>query len=783
MAPPLEPAVKRKRSEDAEAEAEASNAAKYSKVEVVKTEEAEAPAAEEDVAIKQEPMEASEVVSTTPTATAAPAPISGGTRRGRGRPQNRNSASPAAVTSTRSTRLSKAGSPGVIGQTPPAQEPAAPPKRRRVGSSTRKTASASSLATSSQGGTAADEDSKDSMASSMDDLLLAAADIKQEKLTAEFEDSLLLAETSLPSTSTGAPSATVVASSGSNGHSCIEPLTVETDPAKPKHLLPPPEDATSAIRPSGEAATGAAASGVVGKAPSLSPEMVSEGVSAVSVRNFYKKPEFLANNLGIEKDPELGEIVQTVSSNATESEEMVVEDVQSPKLDTKKSASEAAKIKDQAEEAEPETEILAEALAEITAEAEDSISLGSMKTGDLRLDDSGEGSEVLLDHGLLLNGAGQQEQGQPEAEGEEDPDVRQTKPNSYEDSDHEIMDKLVQEGVLDASGNPLSQAGVAKLEEELEEDIGTGEVVAAIVNQYILGITEQAEQLLVDKVEYPEENKENLSTAAGATAPDGLDIQLALKDEDDEELPVKDEEQVKHLDLELQLTEKMDVDQEEPDEELDEKPSNGKQEEDDEEQQQQRREQEIHLQNLGLLTLQAAEQRRQDLQEAHTRQAQLQQQQQHQHHHHHQHKRQGARGGGGGGGSGASSATHVESSGTLKTVIKLNRSSNGGVGGSSGLPTGTVIHGSGGGGASGSAASSSSSSSVGSATRKSSGALGGSGAGGATGAGAGVRRQSLKMTFQKGRARGHGAADRSADQPTEDSYYTIQNEVSVPGHT
>uniref|UniRef100_A0A182PZB7 Uncharacterized protein n=1 Tax=Anopheles farauti TaxID=69004 RepID=A0A182PZB7_9DIPT len=49
----------------------------------------------------------------------------------------------------------------------------------------------------------------------------------------------------------------------------------------------------------------------VGKDPSLSPgELVSEGVSEQSVKECYGEPAFLENNLGIEKDPKLGEIVQ-----------------------------------------------------------------------------------------------------------------------------------------------------------------------------------------------------------------------------------------------------------------------------------------------------------------------------------------------------------------------------------------------------------------------------------------------------------------------------------------
>ncbi|XP_055635292.1 uncharacterized protein LOC129775075 [Toxorhynchites rutilus septentrionalis] len=46
------------------------------------------------------------------------------------------------------------------------------------------------------------------------------------------------------------------------------------------------------------------------KDSSLSPDLVSEGVSEISVKEFYSEPAFLENNLGIEKDPKLGEIVQ-----------------------------------------------------------------------------------------------------------------------------------------------------------------------------------------------------------------------------------------------------------------------------------------------------------------------------------------------------------------------------------------------------------------------------------------------------------------------------------------
>jgi len=637
------------------------------------------------------------------------------------------------------------------------------------------------------------------MASSMDDLLMAASDIKQEKLTPDFDDSLL--PESLPSTS-GVSSA--------NGHSCIEPLTVDTEsinkPADPE-VKPKELPAATAEESASQSATqSATVSAAAGKAPSLSPEMISEGVSAVSVRKFYKKPEFLENNLGIEKDPELGEIVQTVSSNDTEADVKMLVDgevnqVESPNPQTKghhekeEKKLEPGTEKELAAQPEPITEDVSEILAEVPVEIpaditveiiaeaeEDTCSNSSLKAGDLRLDESNDEPELVLDDGLIINGDEAQDQ----------PEEGFFRSEEYDVLEHEIMEELTKEGVLDASGNALSQQKV--LIEQPEDDTlaqdpqssagaetvecspskdpsPADEMVAMEVDESYIDIKQQTDQLLANHLAEgsatdadcgPEDNKENLSTSAASTAAEGLDIQFDLKEDDDEEKPLA--AIAAEQKPELLLAKEM--------EEEDEKP-NGKQEsicdehvqllqeEQENHLQNLRQEQEIHLQNLGLLTHQAAEQRRKFLLEAQARQAQMQLQQ----HHHNQHKRQGARGGG--------SATHVESSGTLKTVIKLNRSSNGGVGGSGGLPTGTVIHG----GSGSSSASSTSSSSVGSATRKSSGALS-SGAG----AGAGVRRQSLKMTFQKGRARGHGAADRSADQygaHAEDSYYTIQNEVGL----
>ncbi|XP_055923211.1 uncharacterized protein LOC129953778 [Eupeodes corollae] len=79
------------------------------------------------------------------------------------------------------------------------------------------------------------------------------------------------------------------------------PLSVDTTDLK--HEVP----STSAAAGSSEQ------SNTSDKSASLSPEMVSEGVCEISVKQFYKKPEFLENNLGIENDPKLGEIVQNVT--------------------------------------------------------------------------------------------------------------------------------------------------------------------------------------------------------------------------------------------------------------------------------------------------------------------------------------------------------------------------------------------------------------------------------------------------------------------------------------
>ncbi|SPP78256.1 uncharacterized protein LOC117581105 isoform X2 [Drosophila guanche] len=850
---PLEPATKRKRSED-----DVESATKYSKIEV------KAPPPDDEIddavdtaeeppkaaaPIKQEVSERDTISpATTPSPappSAAPTPTSGG-RRGRGRPQTKNAGGTAcaASTSTRATRLSKAGSPGGLGLGVGITAAAEPlmAKRRRVGSTTRKTASASSLATSSHGG--GDEDSKDSMASSMDDLLLAPADIKMEKLTPDFDDSLLLPVDPvvglLKDTQTQAMEneGSTTSGGGANGHSsghasCIEPLTVDADPAdadKDK-LKESPLEATELPESESESASGSvSASGEAGKAASLSPDMISV--------KFYKK--FLANNLGIEKDPELGEIVQIASHSEVEVEaEAEAEAEAESEPDADAEVETEAKTEVELElQLKPESETEPEAEAEAGAEAEGKSALddslhsnSSLKAGTLRLEEStkerghtddvavnGDDGHVVdeddfdeLDHEIMEQLARVKAIGvasdpdstnaDPEGfEGKKLPAVTDEEPSVPVPTDTAEEQQAEQAGRC--VGEVLGKLTTNDADTEMEMDVDVemeAEADAEPEDDSEQEKTQQELPLMADHEmdnDFPEENKENLSmtsTSPRRSSHEGLDIQLTLKDEEDEEKPLAaitatetkpnldagDDSAAPQLSCLKALKDHKDQSEEKnllpaTLEYTSNAEANGQHDMGLSGDEKERRDQEIHLHNLGLLTHQAAEQRRQDLQEAQTRQAQYQQQ-------HPQPYPSGKRrstavagtaaGTGAAAGSGlGGSATHVESSGTLKTVIKLHRSSNGGAGGSGGVPTGTVIHGS------GSSGSGSSSSSMGSATRKASAASTGSG----IGSGAhGVRRQSLKMTFQKGRARGHGSADRSADQHgvhAEDSYYTIQNE-------
>lgn len=148
------------------------------------------------------------------------------------------------------------------------------------------------------------------------------------------------------------------------------------------------------------------------------------------------------------------------------------------------------------------------------------------------------------------------------------------------------------------------------------------------------------------------------------------------------------------------------------------------------------RKKELHLQNLGLVTHKAAEKRRLEVIQSSAANVEASK---------HQHNKRNGKN------SSHAASTHHEYTGTLKTIIKINRNS-----------TGASTTGNNGRKSQNNAAGSSSS-----ATKEQQ-----------------QRRQSLKMTFQKGRARAHGAGNNDRSQPDreghgEDSYYTIQNEVCI----
>lgn len=92
------------------------------------------------------------------------------------------------------------------------------------------------------------------------------------------------------------------------------------------------------------------------KSESLSPVLVSEGVSEISVKQFYGRPDFLENNLGIEEDPKLGEIVQV--KEKIKQDDGVVAPVPVTLLDNNNDNKENEV--QEAEVAEPETEVIEE---------------------------------------------------------------------------------------------------------------------------------------------------------------------------------------------------------------------------------------------------------------------------------------------------------------------------------------------------------------------------------------------------------------------------------------
>ncbi|KAI8115338.1 hypothetical protein CVS40_12343 [Lucilia cuprina] len=268
------------------------------------------------IKIKQEILDESEnelPATTESNTTTVSTAVTTNTNRSKGRNANRKSTNNTTTTtstnnspSTRATRQTKQTSPPAQSNNAPADT-----KRRRMGSQTR------SLLKSNVGSNAKnqptngdDEDSKDSAASSTntDDIVLAL--IKSEKISMELDDDNTNDAKDIPANvEKDEHVKTIVVTEESND---LPPLVVDTDVAQAI------TDENTEIVESAAALTPVAAScsSVASgseKAASLSPsELVSEGVSEISVKQFYKKPKFLENNLGIEEDPKLGNIVQKV---------------------------------------------------------------------------------------------------------------------------------------------------------------------------------------------------------------------------------------------------------------------------------------------------------------------------------------------------------------------------------------------------------------------------------------------------------------------------------------
>lgn len=88
------------------------------------------------------------------------------------------------------------------------------------------------------------------------------------------------------------------------------------------------------------------------KASSLSPVLESEGISEISVKQFYGQPDFLENNLGIEEDPKLGEIVQVHEKTKLDAE-IVEENKENSTIKANETLKEAATEEDSTVEEKP----------------------------------------------------------------------------------------------------------------------------------------------------------------------------------------------------------------------------------------------------------------------------------------------------------------------------------------------------------------------------------------------------------------------------------------------
>lgn len=282
--------------------------------------------------------------------------------------------------STRATRQTKQNSP--IQSSAPATEN----KRRRMGSQTR------SLLKPNVGSNAKnqpvngeEEDSKDSTASSTntDDIVLAL--IKSEKISMELDD-----DNTNDAKDVEKEEDNKATKNSEENLELQAPLVVDTEVAATNSTDMGQTVETAAALTPVAASCSSLASGSE-KAASLSPsDLVSEGVSEISVKQFYKKPKFLENNLGIEEDPKLGNIVQKVAGLETPT---TVEITTTTDLSTTTTTTAKVTTATATTSSIPEVRIL-----------DDSFSNESLKEGTLRFEESiDDKKSVTQDEGNSLS--------------------------------------------------------------------------------------------------------------------------------------------------------------------------------------------------------------------------------------------------------------------------------------------------------------------------------------------------------------------------------------------
>ncbi|CRK97649.1 CLUMA_CG011034, isoform A [Clunio marinus] len=129
------------------------------------------------------------------------------------------------------------------------------------------------------------------------------------------------------------------------------------------------------------------------KDPSLSPEMVSEEMDSESVQHLYDKPDFLENNLGIEKDPKLGEIVKVQEKTKVIDSTTIKDDEKFTEIDAEEKDEESEMVVNGGEKTDEKDTTDDETKAEIKMEEdgnENSSAAAEEATEDIKEEELGE---------------------------------------------------------------------------------------------------------------------------------------------------------------------------------------------------------------------------------------------------------------------------------------------------------------------------------------------------------------------------------------------------------